>query len=299
MAAMATASLAFAADQPSPRAANHDDYGRIVFDWPQPVHWTDDVTDDQVILHFDHAVAGDPSVLLKPLSKFLSNVLVSTDKQTVTLRLKMPVAVKGFNTPKSTVFDLTPKPASAKDETKSVVAKAVEAKPVEASAPKAMGPMVEVRGGKHEDFTRIVFQWPTAVGVKVDQANGGMTLHFDHPGQIKPGQLEALLPSGVSLAGISPTATGTDIALNIPPGMGEHHYADKGKVVFDLKLDPKLVAKTDAPKAEAAKMAAPVMAPPAPAAPPVAATPPAPAEPAMAESPPNPLKNRPPARHCP
>ena len=290
---MATASLAFAADQPSPRAANHDDYGRIVFDWPQPVHWTDDVTDDQVILHFDHAVAGDPSVLLKPLSKFLSNVLVSTDKQTVTLRLKMPVAVKGFNTPKSTVFDLTPKPASAKDETKSVVAKAVEAKPVEASAPKAMGPMVEVRGGKHEDFTRIVFQWPTAVGVKVDQTNGGMTLQFDHPGQIKQGQLEALLPSGVSLAGISPTATGTDIALNIPPGMGEHHYADKGKVVFDLKLDPKLVAKTDAPKAEAAKMAAPVMAPPAPAAPPVAATPPAPAEPAMAEKPPEPTEEPP------
>lgn len=224
-----------AAQQPSPRAANHGDYGRIVFDWSQPVQWTDDVSDDQVLLHFNHPVAGDPSVLIKPLSQFLTNVLVSTDKQTVTLRLRVPVAVKGFNTPKSTVFDLTPKAASDKTEAKS-------AAPVQAPAPapaSVRGAVVPVRGGKHEDATRLVFEWPATVGVKIESVPGQMDIEFDRPGKIEGAQIKALLPHGFDVVGVTPNATTTIVTLLVPPGTTEHHYADKGKVVVDLNVEAK------------------------------------------------------------
>ena len=246
-----------AANQPSPRAANHDDYGRIVFDWPQPVQWSDEVSDDQVVLHFDHGVAGDPSVLIKPLSNILTNVLVSTDKKTVTLRLKVPVTVKGFATAQSTVFDLTPKGADAP--------KSAESHSTAPAAGAAKGPEVEVRGGKHEDFTRIVFQWPMAVGAKIQQADGRMDVEFDHAGQISDAKVAALLPPGVTLLGVKTNGPATTVSLSVPPGTGEHHYADKGKVVFDLKLDPK--------QQQQAKAAPPPAASP-PAAPPPAAAPP-------------------------
>ena len=252
-AAVMVSTPGFAANLPSPRGADHGDYGRIAFDWPSPVQWTDDVSDDQVVLHFDHPVAGDPSVLIKPLAQFLTNVLVSTDKKSVTLRLKIPVSVKGFNTAQSTVFDLTPKAASAKTEAKA------ETKP-DVKAPIAVkGPKIEVRGAKHEDFNRIVFQWPMAVGVKVEQNGPRMDVEFDHPGQISEDQIGGLLPNGVGIEGIKQTAAGTIVSLSVPPGFTEHHYADKGKVVFDLKPDPKL--QLPDPKQQAKEPPKPPVAP--------------------------------------
>ena len=253
-AAILSASPAFAAGQPSPRAALHDDFGRIVFDWPGPVEWSDDVSDDQIVLHFDHPVAGDPSVLIKPLARFLSNVTVSTDKKDVTLKLAMPVSVKGFMTGQSTVFDLSPKTAEA--------AKGGSVAAITAAVSK--GPNVEVRGGKHDDFTRIVFQWPTAVGVQVSQDGGRMEVTFDRPGRIKDGDLSRLLPNPVKLEGIKETPKGIAVSLSIPPGMGEHHYSDKGKVVLDLKPD---VQKPSEPKQDAKQETKPevkLAVPPAP-----------------------------------
>ena len=273
-AVLLSVSPVLAASQPSPRAALHDDFGRIVFDWSEPVQWSDDVGDDQVVLHFDHPVAGDPSVLIKPLSRFLSNVIVSSDKRDVTLRLKMPVAVKGFATGQSTVFDLTPK--------------------AEKSAPPAKGQTVEVRGGKHEDFTRLVFQWPSAVGVQVSQTGGHLDLAFNRVGRINEAQITALLPNSVKLDGIKETEKGVTVSFSIPEGMGEHHYADKGKVVFDLKpgmskagvVIPEPKAAIPDQKTAAAKEPAPKSEPPfpMPVAPPLAsvvASPPESSAPAL------------------
>ena len=265
-----------------------------MFDWPEAVQWTDDVADDQVVLHFDHGVAGDPSVLLKPLGTILSNVLVSTDKKTVTLRLKVPVTVKGFNTPHSTVFDLTPHEAGAKQVP--AAKEPVSVPPVQpTAAPK--GPKVDVRGAKHEDFNRIVFQWPGDVGMKVSSANGKMDVEFDHPGQIPDAQVIGLLPPGVSLDGIRPSGNGVVVSLTVPPGTSEHHYADKGKAVFDLKVDPKAAKAAPPAPQQPVKDALPIAqaAPaPVPVPPLVAAAKPAPAVAAPVAAPPAPPAAEPP-----
>lgn len=269
---------AFGAGQPSPRAALHDDYGRIVFDWSGPVEWSDDVADDRIILHFDHPVAGDPSVLLKPLSRYLSNVIVSTDKKDVTLRLKMPVTVKGFTTGQSTVFDLA--------ESKETGGKAKASTETAAGR----GPAVELRGSKHEDFDRIVFQWPSSVGVKVVQEGERMELSFDHSGQIKEAQLKALLPPQIKLDGINATDRGVTVVFSVPSGYGEHHYADKGKVVFDFKAGSAKTENKAEPKAEP-KEAAPGIAAKEPAS---KAEPPFPAPVAQPPAAPSPVPEAPP-----
>jgi CheY-like chemotaxis protein len=252
--------------RPTPRGAMHDTVGRVVFDWPRPVKWSQDLTDTQLVLHFDAPVAGDPSVLIKPLSSFIDNVLVSTDKKDVTFRLKMPVTVKEFNTGQSTVFDITPgiTPGAAAKASPGPEASAKSA-PSDKASPAAKSPKVEVRGGRHEDFYRLVFEWPADVDAEVKRDGNRLDVAFDTPGQINPSALASALPPGVTVQGVKDAPQGLVVSLNLPDDLAEHHSIGRHKVVVDL-------AKSKTPSAAvAAKEAAP---------PPPAATPPAAAEPA-------------------
>ena len=63
-----------AAGQPSPRAAVHDGFGRMVFDWPTPVGFSASVVEGALVVHFDKPISGDPKVVVKPLAGYLSGV---------------------------------------------------------------------------------------------------------------------------------------------------------------------------------------------------------------------------------
>lgn len=215
----------------TPRGAMHGTVGRMVFDWPKAVKWTQDLSDDQLILHFDAPVAGDPSVLIKPLSAIVDNVLVSTDKKDVTLRLKVPVSVKEFNSTTSTVFDMTPKAEGEAASAKSVPAEPARA---ESSGPPAKLLKLEVRGGKHEDFYRLVFDWPAEVSADLRQEGNRLDVSFDAAAKLNPAALPQALPPGVSLIEAKNTPKGLVVSLSLPDDMTEHHLLGRHKVVVDF-----------------------------------------------------------------
>ncbi|OAN46236.1 hypothetical protein [Magnetospirillum moscoviense] len=288
--------------QTSPRGAEHDGFGRMVFDWDQPVRWTADLTNGQLVVRFEKPIAGDPKVLLKSLDKYLKGVSLSADRRMATFTLTRAIQLKTFTSGNSAVIDLqevkaeaaAPAPQPAKPE---------PAKPEAAKAEPVTDLMV--RGGEHTGFNRLVFDWPKPVGYAVNATEGQAVIAFERPANVNTNALEASLPADVKFAEARPQGKGTAIVLTLPPGMRVRHFTSGPKVAIDLVRavgsppPPRTNGVAPPPLAPAPGAAdqpapPPAPAPAAPAAQPAAApapgpsSPPAPPAPPVAVEPPKP-----------
>src|SRR5579859_2333271 len=166
------------AQQPSPRAAIHDDFTRIVFDWDAPVGYSAEIVNNQLLIRFDRPIKGNIQALAKPLAKVARGVSVSADGLAATFPLIRPMTVKAFVDAKnSVVIDLTEgAPAAA---------------PAAPAAQPASGPaQVDARAGDHGSYTRLVFDWPGPVGYSAEKQGGKATIGFTKPGRIDLGTLK-------------------------------------------------------------------------------------------------------------
>jgi hypothetical protein len=256
--------------QSTPRAAEHDTYGRMVFDWDGPVKFSAETVNSQLIVRFDKPIAGDPKVILKPLSRYLKGVTLSPDRKMATFPLAVPVSVKSFQTgTHSVVVDLTevktptsssapPPPAEqtippaeiptippaeasaappAKAKTPEAPAKTAD--PVKSPVPVPVvprGPATElmVRGGEHTGFNRLVFDWPKPVGYTVDEGGGTVSINFDRPANVHATSLKAALPPDVGYLESRDNPKGTSVILSLPQGMRVRHFTNGPRVAVDL-----------------------------------------------------------------
>lgn len=246
--------------QTSPRAAAHETFGRMVFDWDGPVQWSADVVNGQLVVRFEKPIAGDPTALLRPLSQYLKGVTLSPDRRMATFSLTMPVQVKTFLSGTSTVIDLsaakgTDGPPSAPP---SPLPTQQTARTVEAKGPPATD--ITVRGGEHGGFNRLVFDWPKAVGYSVATPPGQVVVAFDRPANINVTSLEAALPPDVRFVEARPEGKGTAVILSVPDGTTAKHFTSGPKVAVDLKRPP----PGTAPAAEQPAVKTEPAAPPAP-----------------------------------
>lgn len=256
--------------QTSPRAAEHDGFGRMVFDWDSPVKFSAETVNSQLIVRFDRPIAGDPKVVLKPLARYLKGVTLSPDRKMVTFPLAVPVQVKSFQTgTNSVVVDLSEdkKPASSsapppppeqaippaeipaglppaelppgqKPPAKAAdpVKTAEPAKPASPAPAQPQGPATDlmVRGGEHTGFNRLVFDWPKPVGYSVDEAGATISINFDRPANVNVTSLKASLPPDVGFLEAKPNGKGTSVILSLPAGMRVRHFTSGPRVAVDL-----------------------------------------------------------------
>lgn len=258
--------------QSTPRGAAHETFGRMVFDWDGPVQWSAEVVNGQLVVRFEKPISGDPAALIKPLSKYLKGVTLSPDRRMATFSLAVPVQVKSFVSGASTVIDLTenksapPLPAATQPTPPPVAPAKV--------APNPGVPVTDlsVRGGEHQNFNRLVFDWPKAVGYTVSTQNGQMVIAFDRPANLNATSLEAALPSDVRFLEARPEGKGTAIVLAVPPGMTAKHFTSGPKVAVDLVKPPPGFKPPEAKQPEPVKpepaKPAPVKAEPPPVTPP-------------------------------
>ncbi|MEW5728737.1 MAG: tetratricopeptide repeat protein [Pseudomonadota bacterium] len=256
--------------QTTPRAAEHDGFGRMVFDWDGPIRWSADVVGEALVLRFEKPVAGDPKALLKPLSKYVKSVTVSADRRMLTFPLAIPVQVKSFVTGTSTVVDL-----SAATKAAAAPKPAGPAPAAPAQAPPAPEPPVDlnVRGGEHTGFNRLVFDWARPVGYTVDLSGGQVTIAFERPARVNATALEASLPADVKLAAVRQQGKGTAVVLTLPADMRVRHFTSGPRVALDLVRPagsappPRAAGATPVPLAPAPGTAEqpPALAPTAPA----------------------------------
>jgi len=303
-----------AADAVKVRAAAQKNFGRVLFIWPSPVKYTAEKSGNRVVVKFTRPVDANFAPVTKVLGGYVSKVAKGKDGRTVSLTLKGDYDLRHFNMGGSVILDLVGKkpdaggqvaaPEAPKKPSKKVTAKAPAPVSKKAEKPKkpkskrmtrkspAGAPLVSVKAGVHKGYSRLVFEWPAAVGYQVEQTGGEATIKFDKPARVALGKLKSGKTKFVRGASSDYDGKGTAVTLDIDPASKIRHFKSESLVVVDVvapgkKEEPKQEAKAQAVQkpvqtaaekagqeaAAAAMKAAPMPKPKAPAGPPRALNP--------------------------
>lgn len=250
------------------RAAAHDGYGRIVFDWDQPVRYDVEVAAGNLIISFDRPLESDAGRVPSALTSYVSGARLSPDRRTVTLPLKGSFTPRSFTIGTSVVVDLMGGPAVA-------TAPAAPAAPAAAAPrPAPQVAALPVRTGEHPGFFRVVFDWTRPVGYKVLSNGENAVVTFDKAARVDVDALRAAMPE--ELRDVAAVSEDGSLRVTVPlPQEGRvRHFTSGTKVVLDLLPAAGQQPPRRTPEEREAVPDDEVAAAPAPAAPP----PPKPAE---------------------
>lgn len=218
-------SFAFAQEQVRTRGWSHEDYGRVVFDWPSQVGFTAEAESGVAVIRFDSPLSTTLATAIGNLPDYVTSGTVSDDGTTVRFVMKQPSNVTSFRNETSIVVDITPSADAAP-----IVAQAEpEAEPAAVDAPP-----LGVRVGQHPTYTRVVFDWTETVPYTVSEANGIATIRFEKAASINTGPIGQALPNGFGTPTSSNTATQTVFTLPLPPNRTTKAFLSGTKVVIDV-----------------------------------------------------------------
>lgn len=93
MVSCAPAASAHAADV---RSWDHGDYGRLVFEWDEPVSYRVDATAFRITIDFDHPVAVPLAEAVGRLGVYLEDAAIGGDGSDVVLVPRHPLSVEHF-----------------------------------------------------------------------------------------------------------------------------------------------------------------------------------------------------------
>jgi tetratricopeptide (TPR) repeat protein len=251
------------------RGGVHDGYGRLVFNWPQPVIFEARIEGNELVVEFAQPLRSDPSAAVRLLRRYFSDGRVSGRQARFTLA--RPVDLRSFGSGSSVVVDVVDPPGTA---------------PQQQAARPAGPPLIGIRTGEHAQYSRIVFDWERDVAYSVEQDGDRITISFRAPGRIDQAAANRGLPRGVSRIS---AGSGENLSVTVSAGgdAGFRHFKSGPKIVLDV-----LRERAPQQTAEASPRPTPAPAPAAPSTPaegnadaaPEAATSPSP-EPAASAAP--------------
>ena len=237
------------------RAGLHDAYGRIVFNWSPLVFHQSAVSGNSVVVRFGRPIEADYRAVLKTLGKYLTGAQPGDDGQSVTFSLRGGADVRSFSMGRAVVVDFLDSSLAVADAGRSETPVAPIPAPASRGPAGPPGaPVVSVRTGEHDGYSRIVFDWSRRVGYKVEQAGTVATVTFDRPARIG---LEALLgrsPKFIGDAKARASDGGVVVTLSIAEASRLRDFRSGSKVVLDV-LAPG-AGVTAIPTAPTAKTAA-------------------------------------------
>lgn len=260
------AGTAAQADPVTVRAADHGTYARLVFNWPAPVGFDTNVTDDLLTVRFSRPIEGSVAEAVRSLGKYLKSGAVAADGQSISFRLTGAMTLNAFDLGRAVVVDLTPD--AAPTETAAAPAPArptAAARPAPpATAANAAGPEVTVRSGQHNDYSRLVFDWADPVSYSLTQDGGQVSISFDRPARLSVKAMANRPPNWVSNVTAVSGAGGANFTMSIPAGSKIKHFLAGNRVVVDVYKPDGSAAPVQTAKAPQGKPAANAKIAPAP-----------------------------------
>jgi hypothetical protein len=240
------------------RGGLHEDYGRLVLDFPGAVATEISGDGDRVELRFDRAAKLDLAEAASTLKDYVAKATLSPDSRRLTLDFHGPVTWQAFNDGAKLAldfafaddagqrqFDNGPDAASRRVQTAGAAA------PTTAAAPaKPASASVKLRTGEHQGYSRLAFDWPKDVPYAVKQAGNQVELQFASPAAIDLGKVAGDLPPRVEAISADAAAKGLTVKLALKPGMVLRDFRSGNTVVLD-------VYDRDAPNLPKEKPAAP------------------------------------------
>lgn len=147
-----------------------------------------------------------------------------------------------------------------------LIALGLTATPVSAQVADQLAADVKIRGGSHDGYTRIVFDWPKTPKYSAEQSAGALTLKFNETARFT---ISGASPETLQrVSAFSTTATGAQIGF--ADGKSVRHFVIGSRVIVDIKDNGAKTAqpvKDAAPKKETAAAPQTKPAEPKPAAP--------------------------------
>jgi len=230
------------AEPVSVRAANHAEFGRIVFMWGAPVGYQLLVTEDGVSVRFDRPIEASYQRVLGALKGYISQAIPEADGKGVHFVLKRKFDAYSYDSGTSVIVEMaempnaTPAQSSAKIESAAKTVTNLATKTVAQAGPPAKGlPVVNVRSGSHADYTRIVFDWASKVDYALKQSGGVVTLRFARAANLNLSRLTNDPPRLLGEIVSRVTGDATDVVLSVPPTSVVRHFLSESKVVVDIR----------------------------------------------------------------
>jgi hypothetical protein len=246
------------------RSAVHENFARLVFDLPNKIDFDSSVDGTQLTVRFSAALPeGFSAGQLAPISEYVKNPVISSDRRMVTFDLARSVTARAFSADSSAVIDLTDAKASAAP----AAAPAAQGQAAAAPNPTSSGEAVTVRVGEHDDFIRLAFDWPKNVGYKLSNDGSVVRLSFARPGAIDVAALKKRLPKAIGAFDANTVDGALVVSMTVPPNAKLRDSRNDTTIVLDVVASPDAapvaapspsVASNDAaPKPAEANQAAP------------------------------------------
>ncbi|MHB1205219.1 MAG: tetratricopeptide repeat protein, partial [Rhodospirillaceae bacterium] len=201
-AALAFSGSALADDM---RSAQRDGYGRMVFDWTNPVRYAADVVNGTLIVQFERPVTGDIAALSQSLAAYVGTGRLSADRKTASFPLKPNVTMRTFTVGQAVVVDLvgplTPAQIAAARAQSTPPLTPTSLNPQAATPRPSAAPVVgtgravTTRTGDHGDYFRIALDWPDKSTYRVERRGDRVAITFDTPASINVAELNGRLPA--------------------------------------------------------------------------------------------------------
>jgi len=252
------------------RAAPHDGFGRIVFEGPSPVGFTAAIEDGTLVVRFNRPASAALGPIAKRLSDYVTGVPLSIEGPLARIPLKRPVAVRTFSDGAAMVIDLVtvadwpaanaaPAPPDAPVVKATPVAVHVPEKPAAPSPAKdgsiggAVGTVLPLRIGEHDDHSRLVFDLEKPLAYDIATENGEVRLRIATRAALGP--LPAELPARVAALDSTAGENGLIVHIRLPEGGHIKHFRSGAKIVVDV-FGPEVPASARVPAPTQAKAAA-------------------------------------------
>src|SRR5258708_27468473 len=108
-AAVATAAallLAGGAEAAGLRAASHEGFGRLVFDFDRATQFQAAIEGDRLVVRFEQPFAAKLDPALRALDGYVARASLSEDRRTATFSLKKRLGLRSFTNERSAAIDL-------------------------------------------------------------------------------------------------------------------------------------------------------------------------------------------------
>ncbi|WP_299616709.1 hypothetical protein [Pelagibius sp.] len=212
-----------AAEEVTLRGGLHEDYGRLVFDWPREVGYEARISEGSLVVTFAEPADFSGAPLRGGLRGYAAAPQRAEDGRGLIFPLNGDAELKHFRIGSKVVLDLRAKPAS------SAGAVPAEAEQAAGSSNESL-PKVTVRGGRHPDYSRLVFDWPEPVESRLEETPGRLRVVFDRKAAF---DLAAVRPEGLpQIAAVTPEEDGVAVIL---PTKAKPKLSRSGtKVILDV-----------------------------------------------------------------
>ncbi|MFC4270618.1 hypothetical protein GQF03_02715 [Sneathiella chungangensis] len=210
-------------------AADTGNVGRLTFGWDKAPEFSTELEDGYLYIRFTTPFDADLAVASAELRNYVGPGEFLEGRQSVRFPLKGEVRLASKNDGNLVIVELE-KPAAGQTGTAS-----------DASV------RVRLRAGDHKDFSRLVFDWPTAnTGYSSRVVEDRLEITFDGRAEIN---VKAINNDPLNFAkSVSLSASGdkTQVTVRLAPGSAATSFRNEKSIVFDIRKGPEKVTIAEA-----------------------------------------------------